>query len=276
MTTAWALTATTVVAVAVVMTAAALWSRRVQRYAVVDAAWGAAFVVAAVAAGVVATALGADGPTRRWLLVALVAVWGLRLTRHLWSRVRTSGHDDPRYEEMLGGTFAEVPFGTVVRKVFLLQGAAVALISAPVVVGTAASTRWAWAVVIGVALWLVGVTFEAIGDAQLAAYRARPRAERPPVLDTGLWAWTRHPNYFGDFCVWWGLWLAGGVATGPIAALATLPAPLLMTWFLTVVSGARLTDRRMAGRPGWDAYAARTPMFVPRPPRRKRSVRQGM
>jgi steroid 5-alpha reductase family enzyme len=268
MTTAWTLTATTLLAAAAVMTAAALWSRHVQRYAVVDAAWGAAFVLIAVATGIVATALDADGPARRWLLVGLVALWGLRLTRHLWNRVSTSGHDDPRYEEMLGGSYAEVPFGTVVRKVFLLQGAAVALISAPVVVGTATPTRWPWAVVLGVVLWLVGVAFEAVGDAQLAAYRSRPRADRPPVLDTGLWAWTRHPNYFGDFCVWWGLWLAGGLATGPIAGLTTLPAPLLMTWFLTVVSGARLTDRRMAGRPGWDAYAARTPMFVPRPPRR--------
>jgi steroid 5-alpha reductase family enzyme len=250
------------------MAAAAAWSHRLRRYAVVDVAWGAAFVVVAVASGVVATALGAAGPVRRWLLVALVAAWGLRLARHLWSRVRAAGHDDPRYETLLGGPFREVPFGTVVRKVFALQGAAVALVSAPVVVGVAARTRWSWALVLGVLLWLVGMVFEAVGDAQLAAYRARPRDERPPVLDTGLWAWTRHPNYFGDACVWWGLWLAGGLASGPVAGLATLPAPLVMTLFLTVVSGARLTDRRMAGRPGWDAYAARTPMFLPRPPRR--------
>lgn len=267
MSTPWALLVTTVAAAALVMTAAALWSRRLRRYAVVDAAWGAAFVVVAVATGLVATVLGASGGWRRWLLVGLVAVWGLRLTRHLWSRVRASGHDDPRYEEMLGGPFREVPFGTVVRRVFLLQGAAVALVSAPVVVGVATQTRWWWAVVLGIVLWIVGVAFEAVGDAQLAAYRRGP--DRSPVLDRGLWAWTRHPNYFGDACVWWALWLVGGLGAGPIAALATVPAPVVMTWFLVVATGVKPTERRMRGRPGWATYSARTSPFLPRPPRRR-------
>ena len=268
---------TTLVAAGVVMTGAALWSRHLQRYAVVDVAWGAAFVVVALAVGVVAQVLGAgagdglgsgDGNLwRRWLLVVLVAGWGLRLSLHLLRRVTATTDDDPRYEDMLGGLYREVPFATVVRKVFALQGAAVAIISAPVVVGVATHPHWVLLVVPGVALWSFGLVFEAVGDAQLAAYRARPRDQRPRILDTGLWAWTRHPNYFGDACVWWGLWLLGGAASGPIAAVATLPAPLVMTWFLTMVSGARLTDRRMSGRPGWDAYAARTPMFLPRPPR---------
>ncbi|WGL51169.1 DUF1295 domain-containing protein [Nocardioides sp. BP30] len=266
MTTAWELVLTTLVAAAAVMTAAAVWSHRLRRFAVVDAAWGAAFVLVAVATAVVATIIGADGGWRRWLLVVLVALWGLRLTRHLWSRVRAAGHDDPRYEEMLGGSFREVGFGTVVRRVFALQGFAVALISAPVVVGVATHTRWWWAVALGVGVWVVGVVFEAVGDAQLAAYRRDEH--RGPVLDRGLWAWTRHPNYFGDACVWWGLWLAGALAAGPIAGLATLPAPIVMTLFLTVVTGAKPTEKRMEGRPGWDAYAARTSMFLPRPPRR--------
>ncbi|MGZ4452468.1 MAG: DUF1295 domain-containing protein [Nocardioides sp.] len=266
MTTAWALVATTLVAAGAVMAAAALWSRRLQRFMVVDAAWGIAFVTVAVAAGVVATALDAGGPIRRWLLVALVAVWGLRLSLHLLRRVTTAEHDDPRYEEMLGGPYREVPFGTIVRRVFVNQGAAAAFVSAPVVVGVATATRWPWAVWLGAAAWLLGVAFEAVGDAQLAAYRRDP--ERGPVLDRGLWAWTRHPTYVGDACVWWGLWLAGGVATGPIAALATLPAPIAMTWFLAEVTGVKPTERRMQGRPGWADYAARTPKLVPRPPKR--------
>ena len=258
-------------AVAVVMAGAALWSRRIQRYAVVDAAWGAAFVAAAAVGAVAAQAAsgGSSGTTaRRWLLVVLVAVWGGRLTWHLLGRVTTAGHDDPRYEQMMGRPFREVPFGRVLVKVFLLQGVAVAIVSAPVVAGEALAPdgAWAWQVVPGVMLWAAGLVFEAVGDAQLAAYKADP--DRGPVLDTGLWAWTRHPNYFGDACVWWGLWLVGGVASGPWVALATLPGPVVMTWFLTVVSGARLTDRRMEGRPGWAEYAAKTPMFLPRPPRR--------
>ncbi|MCL2615013.1 MAG: DUF1295 domain-containing protein [Nocardioidaceae bacterium] len=263
---------TALVSVAGVMTTAAAESRRRRRYAVVDAAWGAAFAVLALAGGVAGQLSGYSGGSAalvRWLLVALVAAWGGRLSWHLWRRVVAADHDDPRYEELLGGPFLEVPFGQVLAKVFALQGVIVLVVSAPVVTGLALRPRvgWSgWLVAAGCALWLLGMVFEVVGDAQLAAYRADPG--RGPILDTGLWAWTRHPNYFGDACVWWGLWLAGGATAGPWwVAIATLPAPVVMTFFLVVGSGARPTERRMQGRPGWDAYAATTPMFLPRPPR---------
>jgi steroid 5-alpha reductase family enzyme len=253
--------------IAVGMVLTAWWSSRVRRFLVIDAAWGAAFLAAALIGSAVAGAADAHGePWRRWLVTALVVVWGARLTRHLLGRVSAGSSDDPRYEEMLGGSFDEVPWRRVVVRVFVLQGVAILLVAAPVVAGQTTSARWPWVVVPGVALWLVGLLFEAVGDAQLAAYRRDP--DRGPVLDRGLWAWTRHPNYFGDACVWWGIWIAGALAAGPVAAAATVIAPLVMTWLLTVVSGARLAERRMAGRPGWAEYAARTSMFVPWPPRR--------
>jgi steroid 5-alpha reductase family enzyme len=264
------LTALVVSALAMALTAA--WARRLRRVAVVDVAWGATFAAVAVVGAVVAGLLPGDGtPWRRWLLVVLVVVWGGRLAWHLRARVREAGEDDPRYEELLGGTYDDVPFSRVATKVFALQGVAVVVVSLPVLVGFATPARWPPVVLLGVLLWVVGMVFETVGDAQLAAYRRLPRSSRPPVLDTGLWAWTRHPNYFGDACVWWGLWLVGAVASGWVAGLVTLPAPIVMTWFLTLVSGARLTDRRMRGRPGWATYEARTPMFVPRPPRSRRS-----
>jgi steroid 5-alpha reductase family enzyme len=117
-------------------------------------------------------------------------------------------------------------------------------------------------------VWATGLFFEVVGDRQLAAYRSQPRDQRPPVLDTGLWGWTRHPNYFGDACIWWGIWLAGAVSAGWLPALLTLVAPLTMTHFLRNVTGAKLLEKTMSQRPGWDDYAARTPLFVPRPPRR--------
>jgi steroid 5-alpha reductase family enzyme len=252
--------------IAIGMVLTALWSFRVRKYAVIDAAWGAAFLAAAVIGSVVAGATETSGePWRRWLVTALVVVWGARLTRHLLSRVSSASHDDPRYEEMLGGPFAEVPRGQVVLKVFVLQGVAILLVAAPVVAAQVSRTRWTWAVGVGVALWLLGLVFESVGDAQLAAYRRDP--DRGPILDRGLWSWTRHPNYFGDACVWWGVWAAGALAAGPVIGAATVIAPLVMTWLLTVVSGAKLTERRMQGRPGWDEYAARTSMFLPLPPR---------
>jgi steroid 5-alpha reductase family enzyme len=253
---------------ALLMTATALWSRRAGRVSVVDVAWGLGFVAVAVVAAVVGQALvGADGSTgdalRRWLVPVLTGVWGIRLAAHIHRRSRGGG-EDPRYAEILG----DGGFAAAVRKVFLVQGAAIWVVSLPVQV-SATEPVWTWWLVgLGVAVWALGLTFEAVGDAQLAAYKREPRESRPPVMDRGLWGWTRHPNYFGDAAVWWGLWLAGGLASGWLPGLLTVVAPLVMTHFLRNVSGARLLERSMSRREGWEEYAARTPYFFPRPPRR--------
>ncbi|MFJ9313629.1 DUF1295 domain-containing protein [Pimelobacter simplex] len=259
--------ATSVVVAALLMTATALVARRQGRVVVVDIAWGLGFVLAALACAVVAVVADAGDALRSGILVALVTVWGLRLAEHV--RRRSTGHtdEDPRYEKVLGGRLPDVGLAVAVRKVFAVQGLTLAVIALPVSVGMVRDVRWWPLVVAGALLWVVGLVFEAVGDAQLAAYRARPRDERPQVLDTGLWAWSRHPNYFGDACVWWGLWLVGGLATGWVAGLATLVAPLAMTYFLSEATGARLLEKTMMQRPGYPAYAARTARFFPRPPR---------
>ena len=121
--------------------------------------------------------------------------------------------------------------------------------------------------VAGVVLWAVGLTFEAVGDRQLRIFKSDP-AHRGVVIDRGLWAWTRHPNYFGDATVWWGLWL---ITVNGWLALVTALSPLLMTYFLVYATGARPTEKHMAGRPGFDEYQARTAFFIPRPPRSRRT-----
>ena len=252
-----AVSALSLLVAAAAMTVTALVARRVGRVSVVDVAWGTSFVAVAVLCAVWA------GEPRPWLLVALVAPWGLRLAWHILRRSHGAG-EDPRYAAMLDGQ----GFGAAVRKVFVVQGAAVWLISLPLQ-AAAVTDVWSWWLVgAGVLVWGVGMVFEVVGDAQLAAYRAEPRDARPPVMDTRLWAWTRHPNYFGDATVWWGLWLAGGLASGWLPGLLTVVAPALMTHFLRNVTGARLLERTMSQRPGWDEYAARVPLFFPRPPRR--------
>jgi steroid 5-alpha reductase family enzyme len=198
-----------------------------------------------------------------WLLAGLVTVWGGRLAWHVFRRSRGDG-EDPRYAEMLG----DAGWWTVVRRVFATQGVVAWLVALPVMVAGDQSVVWWPLVWVGVAVWAVGLFFETVGDAQLAAYRSRPREERPPVMDQGLWGWTRHPNYFGDACVWWGIWLAGALATGWLPGLATVVAPVAMTYFIRNVTGAKLLERTMSQRPGWDEYAARVPLFFPRPPRR--------
>ena len=114
-------------------------------------------------------------------------------------------------------------------------------------------------------VWLVGFGFEAIGDAQLARFRRDP-ANRGRVLDHGLWAWTRHPNYFGDATVWWGIFL---IAAAGGWAWLTIASPVVMTVLLTRVSGKPMLERGMARtRPGYGEYVARTSGFLPRRPRR--------
>jgi steroid 5-alpha reductase family enzyme len=246
------------VAVLVVFGITFLIGRRIGRYNVVDAAWGVGFI--AVAA--VSAALGTGDLARRLLLLVLVAVWGGRLAWHMHLKSAGKG-EDPRYRDMLRGDFS--PW-RVLRKVFALQAVLTWFISLPLQLSAVTGptpTALVPVAVAGVVLWLVGIVFEALGDHQLRMFKADP-ANRGVVMDRGLWAWTRHPNYFGDACVWWGLWL---ITINGWPALATVLSPALMSYFLVYVTGARLTEKYMADRPGFAEYRSRTSFFLPRPPR---------
>lgn len=247
-------------ALAVVHSVTFVIGRWIGRYNVVDVAWGIGFV--AVAA--VTAALGHGDSARRWLLLVLVSIWGLRLSWHIWRKTAGKG-EDPRYADLLRGASV----GQVVRKVFLVQGFLTLFVSFPLqlsAVGGPTPKPLLAVTGLGLAVWLVGVSFEAVGDWQLRAFKADP-ANRGMVMDRGLWAWTRHPNYFGDACVWWGLWL---ITLNGWVPLVTVASPLVMTYFLVDVSGARLTEKYMKNRPGFGEYQKRTAYFVPRPPRRVR------
>ncbi|MFD3516491.1 DUF1295 domain-containing protein [Streptomyces sp. NPDC058657] len=250
-------------ALAVMLVTFALAVRRgVHR--VVDVAWGVAFAAVAVVSYAVSTGSGDDG--RRLLVTVLTCVWGLRLAVHIGRRGRGHG-EDPRYEAML----AKAPGGRrnlyAFRMVYLLQGALVWLVSLPVQMAMYEPAQLGWVAWAGCALWGVGLFFEAVGDRQLARFRTDPR-HQGMIMDRGLWSLTRHPNYFGDFCVWWGIFLAAAGSV-PVAA-ASVAGPLVMSYLLIFGSGKRLLERRMADRPGFTAYAARTNGFFPWPPRKGR------
>lgn len=235
-----------------------LVGRRIGRYNVVDVTWGVGFVVVAALTAV----LGDGDPFRRWLLLGLVAVWGLRLAWHMVNKSAGKG-EDPRYRTLLHDDFSAV---NVLRKIFLLQAVIAWFVSLPLqlsaVLGpTPPGLRPV--LIAGVVVWLVGVLFEAVGDRQLRAFKADP-ANKGVVMDRGLWAWTRHPNYFGDAAVWWGLWLV--TITG-LLSLWTVLSPVAMSYFLVYATGARLTERIMADRAGFREYCSRTSFFVPLPPR---------
>ncbi len=244
-------------AVAVLMAVTALVGRRQGRVSVVDTAWGVGFIVVAVVAGLV----GTGALWRRMLLTALVAVWAGRLARHMNQRNKGKG-EDPRYEKMLADQPGN-PFLVAIRKVYVVQGLAIWFVSLPLQV-SAASGQGLWPVaVVGALLWLLGVVFEAVGDAQLARFKADP-SNKGKVMDSGLWAWTRHPNYFGDSSVWWGLFL---VAASAWPGVLTILSPVVMTYFLVFATGARLLEKEMSKRPGYAEYQQRTSYFIPRPPR---------
>ena len=263
------------VVVAAVMALTAVRGKQLGVVAVVDVAWGSGFVVVALVSAMLGAAadVSAGGDAQAWIVLALVAAWGGRLAWHVRTRFNGehAGEEDPRYAEMLGGSLEEVGLATAVRRVFVVQSTAMWLVSLPVMIGAATDLAYWPVLVLGGLVWGVGFAFETIGDRQLTAYKAQPKDQRPPVMDQGLWGWTRHPNYFGDACVWWGLWLAAGLASGWVVGLVTLVAPVAMTFFIRNVTGAKLLEKKMSRREGWDEYAARVPLFFPKPPSRAKA-----
>ncbi|HEV7146281.1 MAG TPA: DUF1295 domain-containing protein [Pedococcus sp.] len=245
-------------AVVVLMVVTAIEGQRQGRVSVVDTTWGLGFVAVALVA-----AVAGEGPSwRRLLLLVIVTIWGLRLAWHMHRRNSGKG-EDPRYAEMLSGQPGH-PLAVAIRKVYAVQGLSVWFVSLPIQVSASAGTGIAVLAVVGTGLWLLGVLFEAVGDRQLAAFKADPTT-RGTVMDRGLWSWTRHPNYFGDSCVWWGIYL---VSASAWPGVLTVLSPVAMTYFLVFATGARLLERHMAERPGYAEYQQRTSYFLPRPPRR--------
>jgi steroid 5-alpha reductase family enzyme len=256
---------TLLIDLAVILTAMfVLWivGTALRDVSIVDPFWGAGFVVVAWL-GLLVNA--AAGYPRTNLLVGLTTVWGLRLSLFLLWRNWGKG-EDRRYtamREQHGARFWWVSLLTV----FLLQGLILWFVALPIQIATARALPHplGWLDGLGVALWGLGFLFESVGDWQLARFKADPR-NAGRVMDRGLWRFTRHPNYFGDFCVWWGIYLIA-VAGG---AWWTIASPLLMSILLMRVSGVSLLESTIVDRrPEYAAYKARTNAFFPGPPRRK-------
>lgn len=225
----------------------------------VDRVWGIGFAV--VAASVFFTVDGDAG--RQLLLLVMTALWGVRLSAYLtW---RNWGHgEDFRYQAMRRRHGARFPWVSLVT-VFGVQGALMWVVGLPVMLGQVPETPGLGVLAaIGVVVWAVGLGFETVGDAQLTRFKADP-ANAGRVMDRGLWRYTRHPNYFGDACVWWGIAIVA--AESGLGAIGIVGA-VVMTVLLRRVSGVTLLERSLKKRrPGYDDYIARTSPFVPRPPR---------
>jgi steroid 5-alpha reductase family enzyme len=193
-------------------------------------------------------------------------VWGLRLAGFIGLRSRGKG-EDPRYEKIMARGSGSTTVKAL-KVIFLPQAVISWLVSIPVQLamylkGPAGALAW-----VGAAVWCFGLFFEAVGDAQMAAFRSDP-ANKGTIMDRGLWRYTRHPNYFGDATVWTGLYL---IAAGRWPGAVTFFSPLLMLYFLYFRSGKAMLEKMMAkSRPGYREYMERTSGFIPLPPRRVRT-----
>ena len=247
----------------VMTTMTALWLLSLTRRdaSIVDPFWGTGFVLVTWFT-LLSSPPAQTSSARAWLLAGLTTSWGLRLSLYLlW---RNHGHgEDRRYRAMReqhGARFWWVSLLTV----FLLQGVILWIVSMPIqaVMVNAESNAIGWLDFAGAALWSIGLFFEAVGDFQMARFQANP-ANAGRIMDRGLWRLTRHPNYFGDFCVWWGLY---SIAANGGAAW-TMFSPLLMSFLLLKVSGVTLLEKTITDRrPDYAAYQARTSSFCPWPP----------
>jgi steroid 5-alpha reductase family enzyme len=223
-----------------------------------DGVWGPGLAAIAVTSA----AVGRGDPWRRWTLAAATTAWAARLEKQMISRLRHSDQEDPRYTEFLDGDST----AAVIAKVFVTQGLSQLLVSAPVQLAAASAlprSARRWLFPAGIAVMLAGAAIEALADRQKDQYRQRGE-DKPDVLDTGLWNWSRHPNYFGDSVVWDGAWLAAA-ASSPGAW--TVPAPAAMSYLLIFATGAKRTEARLQERPGYRDYQRRVSMFFPWPPK---------
>jgi len=249
---------TTLVVVFVLMTLTWVVSVARRDASVVDIVWGLGFVLVGWAIWL----RFADGELGAGLLLGMVTVWGLRLSIHVGRRNLAKGEEDYRYRAMREKrpeTFAR----DSLFKVFYFQGVLMALVSLPLQWGISRPPTTGLLPVLGLALYALGLFFETVGDWQLSRFKADP-ANKEKVMDQGLWRYTRHPNYFGDFCVWWGIYLVA-LAAGH---WWTIVGPLIMSALLLRYSGAGLLEKTIGKRrPGYDEYAARTNMFFPGPPK---------
>jgi steroid 5-alpha reductase family enzyme len=234
--------------------AAAVWAASLVKrdVSIVDSAWGFLVLLPAL----VVNALQPHGP-RAFAVLTLAAAWALRLSAHIAWRHRGQP-EDRRYQVIRRRNEPHFAWKSLYL-VFGLQALLAWLVATPLMAAVASGAPWSVLDALGLALAVFGLSFEAVADAQLARFRADSR-NVGRVMDRGLWRFSRHPNYFGEFCMWWGLWLLA-VAAG---AWWTVLSPLLMSVLLIRVSGVPLLEEDLRRhRPGYSAYVRRTSSFVP-------------
>ncbi len=225
-----------------------------KRNDVADEAWGLGFVFLAWTS----LAIGGNPGGRGLLVGILVSIWGLRLAWHIHGR-HQGKPEDYRYaawRKDWGKWFYLRSYA----QVYLFQGLLIFLVAMPILlINNGSEAPLGWLDLAGALVWLVGFAFEAVGDAQLARFKKDP-ANKGKLIQNGLWGYSRHPNYFGEVTMWWGIWL---MALSAQYGLLGIIGPLTITFLILKVSGISLLEKKMANNPDFAEYERRTSMFIP-------------
>jgi steroid 5-alpha reductase family enzyme len=252
-----------IIELTVIMAYMAVWfclGQALRRNDVADIAWGIGFIVTAVSAMVFT-----ENVTPRGLLITcIVVLWGVRLSSHVFLR-NLGKQEDPRYRKWRKdwGKHAVI---RAFFQVFLLQGVLIIIISLPVTIAiTAERSPLSLLDILGVCIWFVGFAFETVGDCQLMRYKRNP-ANQGKIMTQGLWRYTRHPNYFGEVALWWGVYL---IAVSVPLGWATILGPITITCLILKVSGIPLLEERYKDNPEFQMYKRRTSAFFPLPHRKE-------
>lgn len=237
-------------------------SRQLKRSDVVDAAWGPAFVVAAGSAFLFNPYDLTIGLNVQTFVTLLVTIWAGRLSFTITMRLMKKP-EDVRYVNLRKKWTGSEPVNVYLR-IFLTQAVLATVISSALIhINLSLPASLGTFAYIGGIIWLIGFYFEAVGDLQLRRFLANPK-NKGKLMTSGLWEYTRHPNYFGEATMWWGVFVIA--LSTPYGWLGII-TPVVITYLLLFVSGVPMTEKSFEGRPGWKAYKARVSKFFPLPPR---------
>ena len=247
-----------VVPVLILVLAVYLVALKLRRNDLADVMWGLGFILIAWTSVIAGGNFGSSFTVH--LVPVLVTIWGLRLASHIGQRWRHAKAEDQRYQEMRVRWGKHQAWHSLIN-VFLPQGFLMLVVSLPVIVTNTYSTVSGGTLVwVGAVVWAFGFIFESIGDHQLKGFLGDP-ANRGKIMMSGLWAYTRHPNYFGEVTQWWGLAIIA--LSVPYSWIGLLGAATI-TYLITEVSGIPLAEAGFTGRPGWEDYKRQTPALIPR------------
>ncbi len=247
-------------AAVIFITAIFIFARRLKRYDIIDAAWGPTFIVVCITSYLIA--YSSINPLSLCLLVVgLVVVWGSRLAWHIGRRKIGTKNEDPRYVE-LRRHWKGKEGPNVYFRIYIAQAILATIICIPVIhINLFDGSKWTSLAWIGLAIWLIGFICEVVADRQLKTHLNNTKS-KGSIMQSGLWRYSRHPNYFGEITQWWGI---GIIAAGVAPWWVGLIGPLTISFLILFVSGIPPTEKRFEGREGWKEYKAKTSVLVPLP-----------